>query len=126
MHRSMVIAVASSVPLEKIEQISRDEASITHYDDLAGKMAALSNLFCRYLILGENLDSAITKILGDKKKTFLVSAKQELERNGYALNVFKAALYFLHNHSSFEEKASYDSKATCRKKWFSPIFYFKS
>ncbi len=103
MHRSMVIAAASSVPLEKIEKISRDEASITHYDDLAGKMAALSNLFCRYLILGENLDSAITKVIGAKKKTFLVSARQELERNGYALNVFKAALFFLHNYSSFEE-----------------------
>ena len=103
MHRSIPIAAASFIPLGKIQEISRLEARLTHYDKIAGEMAGISNRLCRYFILGESIEYATSRVLGNEKNSYMTTSIQDLETNGYAPNVLRAALYFLLNSSSFEE-----------------------
>ncbi len=103
MHRSIPIAAASFIPLGKIQDVSRLEARLTHYDEIAGKMASISNRLCRYFILGESIEYATSRVLGNEKNSYMTTSRQDLETNGYAPNVLRAALYFLLNSSSFEE-----------------------
>jgi ADP-ribosylglycohydrolase len=63
MHRSLILASASSIVTEDLARISREEASLTHQDALAAEVAARSNTFYRHLILGDGIEGSLARVL---------------------------------------------------------------
>jgi len=125
-HRTPPLSMALFISVDKLVKFSKEQCMITHMHDWSIIASIITNLLCRYLILGETLhDSKIntqkiiyeyldTEKIADsaliKKRIqsmFFEDKKiEKLNRDGFAPDVLEAALYFVSQSSSFEDALS--------------------
>lgn len=106
-HRSVPLAMAACLPDADLAAAARKEAAITHWDALAGDVAAAVVVLCRALARGSQLDDAIM-IASRRRKPQTVAALQEqtsqaLSRGGFAPAVLQAAIYFVQTEACFSD-----------------------
>lgn len=96
-HRSPPLSMLASIADEDLARCAKAEARLTHYDPLAGEVAAAVNKVCRSFILGVPWHDAACQ-----SSSF---AAQGGPRNngGYAPDVLRAAAYFVGTSASFAE-----------------------
>ncbi|MBS0261182.1 MAG: ADP-ribosylglycohydrolase family protein [Planctomycetes bacterium] len=97
-HRSAPLAMLAQISDDDLGACARDEAQLTHYDPLAGDIAATVSLICRGLIRGQSWSRAI----GAYAAEFLAT-DPPFDRNGFSPRVLRAALYFVDRAPSFRE-----------------------
>jgi ADP-ribosylglycohydrolase len=105
-HRIGPLAMAAFVHDADLAMLVRLEAKITHYDDLAGDVAAATAMLCRALIRGtdwaEALEAVSAELISstDGRVTEGMLSPPHV-RSGYAPHVFSAAIYFVGSHEIF-------------------------
>jgi ADP-ribosylglycohydrolase len=94
-HRSPPLAMLASIADEDLAGCAMIEARLTHYDPLAGEVAAAVNKLCRSLIRGTPWQDAV--------RGTGCFADQEGPGNdgGYAPDVLRAALHFVGTSACF-------------------------
>ncbi|PRP83307.1 hypothetical protein PROFUN_09519 [Planoprotostelium fungivorum] len=108
-HRGSVLSCASFISKQDLFRITREETYITHANDRSYQVHLAVNLLCRHLIEGQTWEEALLsverEITDDTVITALKDSKTtkeaDLSVGGYAPEVLKAALYFLHRSSDF-------------------------
>jgi ADP-ribosylglycohydrolase len=96
-HRSPPLAMLASVADEDLAAFAMAEAGLTHYDPLAGEVAAAVNKLCRALIRGVRWEDAVAgyhRYAGDGGPG---------NDGGYAPDVLRAAIHFVATSASFAE-----------------------
>ena len=101
-HRIMPLALHSCIATCDIGTVARQEAQITHYDPIAGDMAALSAYLCRLLIEGYSWEEAKELTCDLEPEAWRVMQGAKLSRDGFAPNVLHTALMFLDADSSID------------------------
>lgn len=103
-HRAVPLAMAGFLSDHALGQIATTEAALTHWDRLAGDVAAVTVSLARALIRGQpwsqalatqQIDAFLDTRLGQK------IAMPPERRDGFAPVVLHAALFFLDTHTSF-------------------------
>lgn len=106
-HRSVVLALASFISDEQLVQYAKQEAALTHKHPLAGDVAAAAVVLCRTLINGMDWESAVIKAAEGRilqtEEALVLSPLSPSNKDGFAPDVLKAAIYFVHNSSNFSE-----------------------
>ena len=106
-HRSAVLAMACFISEDRLAYCAQREAAITHHHPLAGDVAAATVILCRSLIEGMEWEMAVQKAsegrLPDTWDALILTSAKPGGKGGYAPEVLKAAIYFIHNSSSFSE-----------------------
>ena len=106
-HRSPPLAMAHFLADNKLPSAAFREAALTHFDSLAGDVAAGVVVLCRHLIVGaEWRDALAAAACGRRELTqraLSVVKRPSLDQSGYAPDVLAAAIYFLENHDNFTE-----------------------
>lgn len=104
-HRSAPLAMASFLSDSELSILAAEEAALTHYDPLAGDVAAATVTVYRLLIKGMDWQAVLGEaVRGRHEKTraaFTNTSVSELERGGFAPDVLKAALFFVSVHDGF-------------------------
>ena len=100
MHRAIVLALSADITDDDLEEIARQEASLTHHHPLAGEVSATSVRLCRYLIQGMLLDEALEQV---DTRDWL---NRPLSRGGYSPDVFCTAISFLKHNDNFDHVVS--------------------
>lgn len=96
-HRSPPLAMLASVADEDLAGCAKAEARLTHYDLLAGEVAAAVSKLCRGLIRGVGWGDAV-------RQSDRFSGQGGPGNNGgYAPDVLRAAVYFVGTSASFAE-----------------------
>jgi ADP-ribosylglycohydrolase len=96
-HRSPPLSMFAALADEAIDGCARTEAQLTHYDPLAGVVAAAVNRLCRSLIRGCPWEDALRHCHDYAGQEWLLSD------GGYAPEVLRAAIYFVGMATSFAE-----------------------
>jgi len=96
-HRSSPLSMLASIADERLATCAMTEARLTHYDPLAGEIAAAVNRLCRSLIRGAAWDVAFWQC------GRFASADPPGNNGGYAPDVLRAALHFVGTSGSFTE-----------------------
>ena len=93
-HRSPPLSMLASIADEDLAACAMTEAALTHFDPVAGQVAASVNKICRALIRGADWDIALrhSGIVGEPGNN-----------GGFAPDVLQAALYFVGTSSGFSE-----------------------
>jgi ADP-ribosylglycohydrolase len=96
-HRSPPLSMLAAIPDEDLAACAMTEAGLTHYDPVAGDIAAEVNILCRSLIRGVRWEDAV---VGCRR-----FAGQEGPGNngGYAPDVLRAALHFVGSSGCFAQ-----------------------
>lgn len=103
-HRISPIAMAAFVEDDALMEIAHQESALTHWDILAGDVAASVAMLCRNLIRGVDWFQAIEQLLPKSiYETLLQNPTQLLNLGGFAPDVFHTAIYFVNKYSTFEE-----------------------
>jgi len=100
-HRSVPLAMASFLPDQQLTSYPYTEAALTHYDRLAGDVAAAVVTLCRALLQGTPWPLAI-QIASAGRAPAVVAALNmagdpSLAPDGFAPHVLYAAVHFVHN-----------------------------
>jgi ADP-ribosylglycohydrolase len=102
-HRSVPLAMAGFLADEKLSELAHQEAALTHFDVVAGDVAATCVCLCRSLIRGVAWEQALLETLpAETRQRLEQAALKTLFRDGFAPHVLDAALYFVHQHADFE------------------------
>jgi ADP-ribosylglycohydrolase len=106
-HRSVPLAMAARLPDADLAAAACQEAAITHWDALAGDVAAAVVVLCRALARGSQLADAIM-VASHGRDPRTVAALQEqtseaLSRGGFAPAVLQAAIYFVQTEACFSD-----------------------
>lgn len=101
LHRSVPLAAAAFIGGDRVAELSRREAALTHFDPLAGDVAALQNRLVRALIEGVPFADALDAVL-DGRPEFRAEVRGDLERDGFAPHVLAAAVYFVNTSDDFK------------------------
>ena len=113
-HRSTPLAAFSFIPDEQLPEIAKVEASITHLSELSIDTSIAVNVICRNLIHGKTLDESLQVALSSVRSSEIkqvlsfqyegkTTAEAQLDRDGFAPRVLKAALYFLKTNNNFRD-----------------------
>jgi hypothetical protein len=101
-HRSVPLAMASFLPDHQLIPYAYTEAALTHYDRLAGDVAAAVVTLCRALIRGTSWRLAIQIASAGRAPAIVVALNTAgdppLWRDGFAPHVLHAAVHFVHNY----------------------------
>jgi len=102
-HRIAPLAMAAFVPSSMLAASAHQEAALTHWDVIAGDVAATVAQLCRKLITGEDWSRAVQQSL-PSSDVFGTQHDpgQVISRPGYAPNVLRTAIHFVNKHSNFE------------------------
>jgi ADP-ribosylglycohydrolase len=96
-HRSSPLAMFAAIPDEALVACAMTESALTHYDPLAGEIAAVVNKLYRSLIRGVSWDDAVSVC------SEYTQQDGPGNNGGYSLDVLRAALYFVGSSSTFAE-----------------------
>ncbi len=96
-HRSTPLAMLASLADEDLATCAMTEAHLTHFDPLAGEVAAAVNKLCRSLSRGMAWSD------GERQCTGFIGQERPDDNGGYAPAVLQAALYFVRTSASFQE-----------------------
>ncbi len=96
-HRSPPFAMFAAIPDNALADFAMTEARLTHFDPMAGEIAATVNQLCRSLIRGVYWDEALRKCVR------LDDQDGPGNNGGYAPDVFRAAVYFVNQSACFAE-----------------------
>jgi ADP-ribosylglycohydrolase len=96
-HRSSPLSMLASIADKDLTPCAMVEARLTHYDPLAGEVAAVVNKLCRSLIRG----TAWPDAMGGTGR--FAHPDGPGNNGGYAPDVLRAALYFVGTSASFVE-----------------------
>ena len=113
-HRAGPLAACAWISDEALPQAAIEEAALTHYDPLAGEVAAGLVRTCRALIRGLPWELALAKGRRGRDHEVAVALKPQrnvtLDSGGYAPAVLRAAVWFVSESRWPEEaiKASID------------------
>ena len=106
-HRAVPLAMCRGIDLFSLSQAAVAEASLTHFDSIAGEVSAAVVILCRRLIEGAVWTDALLATSEGRdsatKHALSVVSEQELDRGGYAPSVLAAAIYYLDRHRSLQE-----------------------
>lgn len=106
-HRIAPLAMCASLDDSQLGLAAMTEARLTHRHRLAGDVAAAVACLCRQLIRGARWSVALTVAAEGRsletRRTLELRPPEELSRNGFALDVLAAAIYFLDTSASFAE-----------------------
>jgi ADP-ribosylglycohydrolase len=110
-HRISPLAMAAFVPDADLAMLGRLEAKFTHYDDLAGNVAAATASLCRALIRGMDWAEALEVVTGELVRSTDGRVSEAMlkpphVKSGYAPHVFSAAIYFVGSHQHFGDALS--------------------
>jgi ADP-ribosylglycohydrolase len=106
-HRSAPLAMAGFLSDEALSKAAHYEATLTHFDVLAGDTAATIVILCRLLMCGVEWQVALDQTLSPTiHQQIEGSAPITLSRGGFAPDTLLAALYFVHDHDDFETALS--------------------
>jgi ADP-ribosylglycohydrolase len=96
-HRSAPLVIHSSIPDDDLARCALAEASLTHFDPLAGEVAAIVTIICRSLIRGNHWHSA--RCRGEQ----FASQDAPAATGEFAPDVLRSALFFVNEAQSFPE-----------------------
>jgi ADP-ribosylglycohydrolase len=96
-HRASPLAMFASITDDEVHGCVMGEAGLTHYDPLAGEIAAIVVKLCRMLIRGVSWENAF-----DRCVTSIIREGQ-FNSGGFAPDVLRAALYFVGSSATFAE-----------------------
>ena len=106
-HRSPPLAMAHFLADNKLPHAAFQEAALTHWDLLAGDVAAGVVVLCRQLIIGaEWRDALAAATCGRKELTrraLGIVKRSSLDYGGYSPDVLAAAIHFVDNYDNFTE-----------------------
>ena len=96
-HRSSPLAMLASIADDDLPACAMAEASLTHYDPVAGAVAASVNKLCRWLVRGDAFDVAL-------RQCGACDGQEGPGNNGgFAPDVLRAALHFVATSACFAE-----------------------
>ena len=105
-HRVTPLATCLDVPDGQLVAAAKAEAALTHFDPLAGDVAAATAVLIRLLVGGVAWRSALAEAaIGRMHKTQMALTNQNgsgLSQGGYAPDVLRAAVYFLDTQPGFQ------------------------
>ena len=96
-HRSPPLSMFARIPDEDLTPFAKAEAALTHYDPLAGEIAATVDRLCRALIRGVDWGVALHQCGG------FVDENGPGHNGGFAPDVLQAAMHFVGTSDSFAE-----------------------
>jgi len=96
-HRSPPMSMLATIANEDLNAFSMAEAGLTHYDPLAGEIAAAVNKLCRLLIRGVRWDDAL------RHCSNFPGQNGPGNNGGFAPDVLRAALHFVGLSACFAE-----------------------
>jgi len=96
-HRSPPLSMLAAITDKDLGGSAMTEAALTHYDPMAGEIAATVNQLCRVLIRGVGWDVSLHQCggFGDQKGPG--------NNGGFAPDVLQAAVYFVNQSACFAE-----------------------
>lgn len=94
-HRSPPLSMLAAIPDKDLAAYAMTEAGLTHYDLMAGEIAATVNKFCRALIRGVDWNVALRQYGGFDDQEGPGS------NGGFAPDVLRAAVYFVNKSACF-------------------------
>ena len=106
-HRSAPLAMLAAIEDSRLPHAAKAEACLTHRHALAGDAAAAVVVLCRALIRGvswtDALDLAAADRLAETRRAIGDRRAESLSRAGFAPDVLRAAIFFVHTSSSFSD-----------------------
>lgn len=96
-HRSPPLSMLAIIADENLAAFAMSEAALTHYNPLAGDVAAAVNKLCRSLIGGDAWDVAL------RQRGGFDNEEGPGNNGGYAPDVLRAALHFVGTSGHFAE-----------------------
>ena len=112
-HRATPLAGMFTISTDKLVNLAKQEAKITHFDDDAGNGSAIVIMLCRYLLEGKSLEVAENLISRNKnlKESWIKLQNAKLQPDGYIFNVIHSALYFITQNKSLDDAIKFSGKA---------------
>jgi len=112
-HRILPLAGFLDIPDNRLIEITKEEAEITHFHPDAGNGSAILVMLCRYLIEGQTIEEAKKSLANNdylnKSWEKVLSAK--VLPDGYVFNVIKSALYFLDQKDALNKSIKFAGPA---------------
>lgn len=96
-HRSSPLSMLAAITDEDLAACAMTEARLTHYNPLAGEVAAAVNRLCRALIRGAAWQDAVQE-MGS-----FTNPDEPGNNGGYAPDVLRAAVFFVGTSACFTE-----------------------
>ena len=96
-HRSPPLSMFAAISDNDLAVSTMTEAGLTHFDPLAGEIAATANQLCRSLIRGVDWDEELRKYGG------FVDQEGPGNNGGFAPDVLREAIYFVNQSACFAE-----------------------
>lgn len=96
-HRSPPLAMCAAVNDDDLAGCVMAEASLTHYDPLAGEVAAAATVLCRALLRGDGWGVALRRVGG------FAAPDGPGSNGGFAPDVLRATLHFVGSSACFTE-----------------------
>ena len=96
-HRSPPLSMFAAIADNDLADSAMTEAGLTHYDPMAGEIAATVNKLCRSLIQGVDWDEALRNCGG------FVDQEGPGSNGGFAPDVLRAAIYFVNKSDCFAD-----------------------
>ena len=101
-HRIAPIALFENISTIAIGDLARREASITHWDAIAGDMSAVMAYLCRFSLEGQSWQEAKSITAALEPEAWRIIQKAEISKDGYAPNVMRTAIEFLDQPNSLQ------------------------
>jgi ADP-ribosylglycohydrolase len=105
-HRISPLAMAAFLADEELAHFAMQEAALTHWDPLAGDVAAAVVILCRSLIRGHSWGDACQRAVEGRthlsKAAFQAKADVPLKKDRFAPDVLRAAIHFIQTNTSFD------------------------
>lgn len=100
--RCLPVALAYN-DLARIEEITRLQSKMTHYDDLAAEACRIYNRIAFRILAGENLRGAIETEVTNTRYEVALRNEPNVPPNGFVVDTFMWVLYILWTSETFEE-----------------------
>ncbi len=105
-HRAAPLAMSAHLPDDELPMLARQEARLTHWDPLAGKVSAAVVVLCRSLVRGEDWKTSLFKAGrhcdGLNQEADGDKTGPALSPGGFAPEVLRAAVFFVGNSADME------------------------
>jgi ADP-ribosyl-[dinitrogen reductase] hydrolase len=123
-HRCPPLAMAASLPDEGLAACALQEARLTHFDPLAGDVAAAVVTLCRGLIRGLPWEAALDRAKRGRSQATIwalgMESRDPLSPGGFAPEVLRAAVHFVTGAGTFEGSLA-ESLAFAGSANYSPV-----
>ena len=101
-HRIAPIALFEDISTIAIGELARLEASITHWDPIAGDMSAVMAYLCRFSLEEQSWEEAKSITAALEPEAWRIIQQAEISKDGYAPNVMRTAIEFLDQPNSLQ------------------------